>query len=153
VELNSYEARILINTLRENNMCRLFFIHLLKIQLASCNNMQVIMLKSTQNKGFSLTFENGLTISVQFGTGNYCERRDYSSPYKSEMLNGQDIIESQNAEIAIWDKDNNWFDFGSDTVKGWVSANEIAEWIEKISKAESDFISKQIGLKVNTMVL
>ena len=85
----------------------------LKKQLASCNNLQNKMLKSTQNKGFSLTFQNGLTISVQFGTSNYCKRRDYTSPYKSEMLNDQDIIESQNAEIAIWDKDNNWFDFGS----------------------------------------
>ena len=35
------------------------------------------MLKATQNKGFSLTFENNLTISVQFGYGNYCENRNY----------------------------------------------------------------------------
>lgn len=105
------------------------------------------MIKSTQNKGFSLTFENGITISVQFGTINYCERKNNSSPYKSEMLDGQDIIESKNAEIAIWDKDNNWFNFGSDTVKGWCSSNEVAEWIEKISKADSDFISKLIDLQ------
>jgi len=105
------------------------------------------MLKATQNKGFSLTFENGLTISVQFGTMNYCERKNNSSTYKSEMLNEQDIIESKNAEIAIWDKDDNWFNFGSDTVKGRCSANEVANWIEKISKADSDFISKLIDLK------
>jgi len=109
--------------------------------------MQNKMLKATQNKGFSLTFENGLTISVQFGTMNYCERKNNFSPYKSEMSNGQDVIESENAEIAIWDKDNNWFDFGSDTVKGYCSTNEIAEWIEKISKADSDFISKLIDLQ------
>jgi len=30
------------------------------------------MLKSTENKGFHLTFQNGYTISVQFGRGNYC---------------------------------------------------------------------------------
>lgn len=95
------------------------------------------MLKSTVNKGFSLTFENNLTISVQFGTGNYCERRSFHAPYKSEMLNGQDIIESQDAEIAIWDEYNNWFDFGSDQVKGWCNANEVAIWIEKTSKATS----------------
>lgn len=99
------------------------------------------MLKATQNKGFSLTFENGLTISVQFGTMNYCERKNNFSFYKSEMLDKQDIIESKNAEIAIWDKNNNWFNFGSDTVKGWCSSNEVAEWIEKISKTDSDFIS------------
>ena len=35
------------------------------------------MLVSTLNKGFQLTFENGLTISVQFGSGNYCERNGF----------------------------------------------------------------------------
>jgi hypothetical protein len=29
--------------------------------------------KSTENKGFQMTFENGWTISVQFGYGNYCD--------------------------------------------------------------------------------
>lgn len=95
------------------------------------------MLKSTQNRGFSLTFENGLTISVQFSTNNYCERRSFNASYKSEMTDGQDIIESENAEIAIWDENNNWFDFGSDQVKGWCDANEVAEWITKVSKASS----------------
>jgi len=93
------------------------------------------MLQVTQNKGFSLTFENGLTISVQFGTGNYCERRSLIAPYKSEML--QDIIESENAEIAIWNKADEWFNFGSDTVEGWVSANEVAKWINKVANATS----------------
>jgi hypothetical protein len=85
------------------------------------------MLKSTKNKGFSLTFENGITISVQFGSGNYCERKNLHANYGSEMLN--DIIESSDAEIAIWDEDDNWFNFGSDTVRGWCSANEVARWI------------------------
>jgi hypothetical protein len=85
------------------------------------------MLKSTKNKGFSLTFENGITISVQFGSGNYCERKNLHANYSSEMLN--DIIESSDAEIAIWDEDDNWFNFGSDTVRGWCSANEVARWI------------------------
>lgn len=95
------------------------------------------MLKSTLNKGFSLTFENGLTISVQFGTMNYCERRKLFAPYKSEMPNGQDVIESKNAEIAIWNEANEWFDFGSDTIKGWVNANEVAQWITKVANAKS----------------
>ena len=96
------------------------------------------MLKSTLNKGFQLTFENGITISVQFGSGNYCERKNLNASYKSEMLNEQDIIESLDAEIAIWDEDDNWFNFGSDntyclsysrTVKGYCTANEVAKWI------------------------
>lgn len=88
------------------------------------------MITITQNRGFHLTFENGWTISVQIGTGNYCDRRDYSAVYRQEM--SEPIIQSPDAEIAIWDKNNNWFDFGNDTVKGWVSTEEIAEWIERV---------------------
>lgn len=58
--------------------------------------------------GFKMTFENGNTISVQFGWGNYCENRGESKPG------------CVNAEIAIWDSENKWFDFGSDSVKDGV---------------------------------
>jgi hypothetical protein len=35
--------------------------------------------KSTNNKGFQMTFENGWTISVQFGYGNYCSHRNHEN--------------------------------------------------------------------------
>ena len=31
------------------------------------------MFKITRGTGFQMTFENGWTISVQFGYGNYCD--------------------------------------------------------------------------------
>ena len=31
-----------------------------------------------KNKGFHITFNNGLTISVQFGAGNYCSNKEES---------------------------------------------------------------------------
>lgn len=68
--------------------------------------------------GFQITFENGNTISVQFGFGNYC-----SNTYESKP-------ESLTAEIAIWDKDKNWHQFEGDTVKGWVGADKVADWIK-----------------------
>lgn len=90
------------------------------------------MFTSCQNCGFQITFANGWTISVQFGSGNYCVRRSSTAAYQAEME--QPIVQSEDAEIAIWDANNNWYDFGSDTVKGWVSADEVAEWINKVSK-------------------
>lgn len=73
--------------------------------------------KTQVASGFQITFENGNTISVQFGWGNYCENRDESKPTCVD------------AEIAIWNSDNKWYDFGSDTVQGWCTPNEVAEWI------------------------
>ena len=88
------------------------------------------MFKSTYNKGFQMTFENGWTISVQFGHGNYCDNQKLETSINSSM--NHPIVECANAEIGIWDKDDNWYE--TDKVKGWVTPNEVAEWIEKVSR-------------------
>jgi len=88
--------------------------------------------RSTSNKGFSMTFENGWTISVQFGYGNECDNHHHPDGW--DFAKKQEITESTDAEIAMWDKYGNWYDFGSDTVNGHCSPNEVAEWINKCSK-------------------
>jgi hypothetical protein len=54
------------------------------------------MFKISSNKGFHVTFKNGVTISTQFGAGNYC------SNYDSEM--DSKLKKCPNSEIAIWNK-------------------------------------------------
>ena len=85
---------------------------------------------TTHEAGFSMTFANGLTLSVAHGEGNYCDNRDGS-------LSGGWNIDSQTAEIAIWDEDDHWINFGLDTVEGWLSADKIAIWISRVRAAES----------------
>jgi len=87
--------------------------------------------KSTENKGFVMTFANGWTISVQFGYGNYCDNRNHPNGFGFSQK--QEITESQDAEIAIWDKDGEWYDFGNDQVKAYQTAEEVAEWINKVA--------------------
>ena len=55
----------------------------------------------TNHKGVNITFENGWQVSVQWGPGNYCERKedDYDSPENSEYWS------SNSAEIAVWSKE------------------------------------------------
>lgn len=88
------------------------------------------MIRITSGKGFKLTFENGVTISVQFGLGNYCENRSFNLYFDEWAEREREAGERgcENAEIAIWRGDD-WYNFGTDTVKGWVSPNEIAGWI------------------------
>ena len=57
------------------------------------------MFKSN-GKGFSITFKNGITASVQFGRGNYCENRN-------KDLTNSDIVSCVDAEIMAWDENNN----------------------------------------------
>jgi len=67
--------------------------------------------------GFHMVFANGNTISVQFGLSNYCEQKHEST--------GASI----DAEIAIWGADGTWYEFESDTVKGYCTPDEVADWI------------------------
>lgn len=73
------------------------------------------------HKGFHMTFENGWTVSVQFGKNNYVADRSNK---------GQSV----NAEIAAWDKDGVWYRFpNGDTVQGWNSADDVADFIAKVA--------------------
>jgi|SoimicMinimDraft_3_1059731.scaffolds.fasta_scaffold470713_2 hypothetical protein len=75
-------------------------------------------------QGFHIKFDNGWTVSVQFGRGNYCENRD--DDFTKNTCN--------NAEIAAWDKDNEWYRFDdNDVVKGWCKPDVVAAFIQLIA--------------------
>ena len=87
---------------------------------------------STHNHGFQLTFENGWTISVQWGTSNYYERRNITSGVDDDQK--QVSVESGYAEIAIWNQDGHWYTFDDgQEFRGWLTTDEVAGWIEKVS--------------------
>lgn len=92
------------------------------------------MLSITDGRGFQMTFSNGWTVSVQFGTMNYCANRSFGSTDKEiNPQREEHIWNCENAEIAAWDKDNNWFPFVTDNVEGWQNSNQVAEFIQKIA--------------------
>lgn len=97
------------------------------------------MLKITRGKGFHITFDNGYCISVQFGAGNYCENRDFvADGCLFTPASDKDAGEkgSRDCEIAIFDPQNNMLhvEEWGDEVKGWVTPNELLEWMEYTSK-------------------
>jgi hypothetical protein len=86
----------------------------------------------TQGKGFSITFEHGTTISVQFGRGNYCNNKDKGGFEPPRPNDG--IYRCNNAEIAIWNADGKWitkqFNHNKhDDVEGWVNPEYVAKAI------------------------
>ena len=80
----------------------------------------LIFEKTFGGVGASHTFNNGITISVQAGSGIY------STP--KENLTSSD--EYSSFEVAMWDEDREWvtrdflFDYHDD-VLGWKSRDEI----------------------------
>ena len=81
----------------------------------------------TNGNGFHLSFENGWTVSVQWGDGTYSEHRE---------LNGKNFVMSKDAEVAAWNSEG-WWKFEEDTVQGYKSADEVIAFAHMISKLPS----------------
>ena len=101
------------------------------------------MFKNTPH-GFHMEFPNGWTLSVQWGPGNYCETRRtdretgaYINPFDGK----HHVFTSNTAEIAVMHKDHSEMYplTESDDVKGWVSATEVAEYMQWVSELDSDY--------------
>ena len=101
------------------------------------------MFIGNKSKGFCMTFDNGFEISVQWGTMNYCSRKNDGAWDESTK---DTRWKSSTAEIAIFN--NNVTDedalsgkdmivFADETVKGWVNADLVAEIMFKTSIAEN----------------
>lgn len=73
--------------------------------------------KIDENKGFKITFDNGVTVSVQFGGGNYCNNR-VMTPLTGIYIEGQECV---NAEVAIWD-----------SVGGWITQQYDPELLDEV---------------------
>jgi len=94
------------------------------------------MFKITAGRGFQITFANGWTVSVQWGTGNYCENRTLAISHFAdwEQVDREaGAAGSKTAEIAAWDRDGKWFDFGSDEVAGHQTPEQVAAFIAQIA--------------------
>ena len=88
------------------------------------------MFSSSNNKGFSMTFDNGNTVSVQWGPSNYCDPlheegrgAPLNAPARTEMW------KAKNAEVSAWDSDGRKHRFDHDTVEGLLSPNEVSKFI------------------------
>jgi len=86
-----------------------------------------------QGKGLHLTFDNGWTLSIQIGPGNYGDNYDMSSSAYYEQRIYQANLESTQAEIAMWKQGGDMVQFPEgDTVRGYVPINEILDLINEV---------------------
>lgn len=87
------------------------------------------MFAITMSKGFRITFANGVTISVQFGPGNYCER--YNSTFSDVLDKNNQFWESPDAEVAILLPNGEFYRIQEHgDVIGRQSPEDVAKWIE-----------------------
>jgi len=96
--------------------------------------------KITDHKGFHITFANEVTVSVQFGPGNYCDNRNMSYDEPREKT----TLKSQTAEIAIYESNGTWLtrfcpviENKGDDVSGWVKPDCVLAsllWAQSLNK-------------------
>lgn len=99
------------------------------------------MFSTNANKGFSITFANGNTVSVQWGPGNYCDPVHPSgrmAPHDAPLSTADGTWQSSTAEVAAWDSEGNWHRCGYDQVKGYLSADEVSEFINFVATSKLD---------------
>lgn len=77
-------------------------------------------------RGFHITTDSGYVLSVQYGSGNYCQNQN--SPFDAT---GDDLPESRDCEIAIWKDDGNlrspMIEINGSQVTGWVPMELIPQ--------------------------
>ena len=92
---------------------------------------------STMRKGFHMTFPNGLTVSVQWGAGNYC---DNHFPKDRDFTFSKDA-ESDTAEVAVIDERGEFIDpqqfFGYEInsdgdVAGYLDPSQVVELLANV---------------------
>ena len=103
--------------------------------------------KSTERKGFHITFENGLTVSVQWGAGNYCDNRE------SWDFSHMKDMESSTAEVAVWSNGNGrWLNANNflseedadwcDDVVGWLTPAQVVDLLVRVKDYPADKIGE-----------
>jgi hypothetical protein len=81
------------------------------------------MFKTCGQKGFHITFENGYTVSVQFGAGNYCDN------YALGIMEYHDkaVPPSRTAETALLAPNGDFVQYKDDVVQGRQTPEDVLE--------------------------
>tara|TARA_R110000803_G_scaffold154619_1_gene219392 strand:+ start:306 stop:656 length:351 start_codon:yes stop_codon:yes gene_type:complete len=104
-------------------------------------------IQTTNNKGFYMEFESGFSISIQFGTMNYCSRRNMNEPDFYSELNkeNKDDVKATSVEIMVSDLKTGECITNSrceDTVMGWVGVDDVGKIIGILANAKSALSAK-----------
>lgn len=91
-------------------------------------------------KGFRVEFDNGLTLSVQYGKCNYCERQDYLTIHEPNPYE----IKSKDFEMAVL-KDGNMLQLSEhDTVAGWIPFEELPQIMQYVKEGRIESLREHI---------
>lgn len=94
----------------------------------------VVSVSADRNTGVSLGLINGASMSIQWGTYNYCSNNRIPMSGTSSYC--------KDAEVAVFTRDGSAHDFGGDTVLGWQSLEDVLGLITQYS-SNNAFLEEQ----------
>lgn len=100
------------------------------------------MFAITGHKGFQITFQNGVTISVQFGPGNYTDQDIRDARF--DLPKSKERWEAKTAEVAILLPNGDFYDiplepYNSDgTVVGWATVEDVCALINHAREIKTE---------------
>lgn len=102
-----------------------------------------------RNQGFHIKFQNGVTVSVQFGPYSYCGKNiQHEQLDATAIYHANEWYNSRDAEIALWARKGDWLTKKAameieglelhDDVIGYVTPERVAKYIEWASKQKEE---------------
>lgn len=99
----------------------------------------------SQNNGFTMTFENGYTVSVRWGWANYCTNHTMPASASTRILwntlNSTNCSNCDNAEVAVWNRDGTFLTpdgkLGGD-VLSYRTPEEVASFLSEVASWKSN---------------
>lgn len=97
-----------------------------------------MMFKITGGSGFHITFENGWTVSVQFGPGTYAD--NYNMGFANDGAVKAGAKGSKTAECAVWGPDNLMLKYRGwgDTVSNRSTPAEVLRLLKWAARQKSE---------------
>ena len=101
-----------------------------------------------QTAGFGIKLDNGFHVSVQWGPGNYHDRRDYTpNAWSNHTKRYQEVgQQSPNAEIMVTSPSDITVQIDGDDVRGYTTPDELAKLLAHLSK-RSQFDTRPIDME------
>jgi len=95
------------------------------------------MFRIVDKIGFHITFDNGWTVSVQFGPGNCCDNRDMKIGKEEEKAGKEG---SHTVECMVCDETGKMIQYGdwNDIVGKYMTSAQVLELLNWASKQKSD---------------
>jgi hypothetical protein len=80
------------------------------------------------SKGVQLKLENGYTVSIQWGTGNYCQNYGHRPKSSGELL-----PESETAETAVIDAVGNFVSYKGNDVQARQTVEDVIQTLALVA--------------------